>query len=235
MKSAYLVVGGGRMARHVAHYLDLLAVPYRVWTRHDPPDALSAAAAGVRAVLILVSDAALGPFVREHREALASARLVHFSGSARIPGVWCCHPLGSFGGSFHSAEVYRRVTFVCDPGPPEFAEVFPDLPNPHLVLDPELRPLHHALAVLSGNFTALLWRKAREEWGRIGVGPEAVAGYLETVVGNLRGDPTGSVTGPLVRGDDTTIAANLEALGEDPWAGVYRAVVQAVRTEERDP
>jgi hypothetical protein len=219
------------MARHMAHYFDLLEVGYRVWTRRDPPGALASRAVGARAVLLLLSDTAIHPFVKEHRQALGDAPLIHFSGSARIPGTWCCHPLGSFGAALHPPEVYRAVTFACDPGPPAFPELFPDLPNPHVILDPDLRPLHHALAVLSGNFTAFLWRKARREWAPMGIGPGAVSAYLETVVANLREDPEGSVTGPLTRGDDATVASNLEALGDDPWAGVYRAVVQALRWE----
>ena len=223
------------MARHMAHYLELLGVAYRAWTRGDGPQALLSRAAEVRAVLLLLSDDALQDFVHEHRERLGGALLIHFSGSARVPGAWCCHPLGSFGDVLHPPDIYRRVTFACDPGPPEFQDVFPDLPNPHVVLDPDLRPLHHALAVLSGNFTTLLWQKARGDWARMGIGPEAVSAYFETVANNLRTDPEGSVTGPLTRGDDDTVASNLSALGEDPWAEVYRAVLRAVRGERRRP
>jgi predicted short-subunit dehydrogenase-like oxidoreductase (DUF2520 family) len=127
--------------------------------------------------------------------------------------------------------LYRRIVFVCDPGPWRFTDLFPRLPNRHQVLDPELRPRYHALAVLSGNFTVLLWKKVREELARMGLPSEATEAYMETVFENLRVDPGGSLTGPLSRGDVETIRRNLQALGSDPFRDVYRAFVRAMGME----
>jgi hypothetical protein len=221
------------MARHLAHYLDLLGVPCRTWTRTMEEHELAELSRGVHAVVLLLPDRALAPFVEEHGGTLANRPLVHFSGTARVEGVQCCHPLGSFGRTLHREGLYRRITFVCDPGPLSFREIFPDLPNPHVVMQPDHRPLHHALAVLSGNFTVLLWQKALREWGHLGVPDAAGLAYLETVASNLAADSGGALTGPLARGDQETVAANLAALGADPWARVYRAVVAAVEAERR--
>lgn len=233
-EETYLLVGGGRMARHMAHYLGILGVAHRSWTRGMEEESLAEGARGARAVLLLIPDGALAAFVDGHAAALGGAPLVHFSGSARVEGVQCCHPLGSFGATLHPGSVYRRITFVCDPGPRSFPDLFPGLPNPHVVMKPELRPLHHALAVLSGNFTVLLWQKALREWGRLGVPREAGLAYLETVAANLSADAAGALTGPLARGDRETVQANLAALGNDPWAAVYRAVVAAVEAGGND-
>ena len=219
------------MARHMAHYLGLLGVPHRAWTRDMGEAALSSRARGVGAVLLLIPDDALASFVDRYGPVMEGAPLVHFSGSARVAGVQCCHPLGSFGGTLHPESLYRRITFVCDPGPRSFPELFPALPNPHGVIHPELRPLYHAMAVLSGNFTVVLWQKALDEWRRLGLPPEAGLAYLDTVAANLAVDPGGALTGPLARGDGETVRANLAALGDGPWAEVYRAVAGAAEAE----
>lgn len=223
----HLLVGGGRMARHLAHYLGLQGIPFRRWRRGDGAEALAERARGARTVVLLLSDGAIAPFAAEHDAALGSAPRVHFSGSLRVEGIQACHPLGSFGPVLHADDLYRRITFVCDPGPARFAELFPGLPNPHVVLDPALRPLYHALAVLSGNFSVLLWRKAREGFQEMGVPEEAVVSYRETVLRTLLEAGDEAVTGPLSRGDRETVAANLAALEGDPWGAVYRAVVEA--------
>ena len=55
--------------------------------------------------------------------------------------------------------------------------------------------------------------------------------YLATVASSITSDMGGSLTGPIARGDLGTVGANLDALGDDPWAGVYRAVLAAVKSD----
>ena len=204
-------------------------------------------------VLLLIPDDALDGFARQHDAALGAAPRVHFSGSARVEGVHCCHPLGSFGPHLLSEDLYRRIVFVCDTGGPGFPQLFPDLPNRHVALAREVaemgfpeiqwdyvrfpdlsqsdRGRYHAAAVLGGNFTVLLWKKAVDDLARLGLPPEAGETYMETVFENMRADLAGSLTGPLVRGDVGTVRENLRALGDDPFAEVYRAFVQAMGME----
>jgi len=224
----YLLVGGGRLARHLGHYFDLLGVPHVDWRRADGPEALGDVADGARAVLILVPDDAIGSFVDEHDARLGSAPRVHCSGSRAIEGVTGCHPLGSFGEALFPEQLYRSLHFVVEPGPVGFDELFPDLPNPHTEVREEDRVRYHGAAVLSGNFTAILWRRAAEIFEEVGLPRSAWGPYLETVALNIRADVGTAVTGPVVRGDSGTIEAHLAELGDDPWAGVYRAFLEAV-------
>ena len=219
------------MARHMGHYFDLLEIPWHGWHRGDGVPALERASRSAAAVLLLIPDSAIADFVRDHDRPLGRAPRVHFSGSVAVDGVQCCHPLGSFGRVLHTEGLYRRIVFVCDPKPRSFTDLFPRLPNRYQVLDPELRPRYHALAVLSGNFTVLLWKKVREELAHMGLPGEATEAYMETVFENLRVDPEGSLTGPLSRGDVGTIRRNLQALRSDPFRDVYRAFVRAMGME----
>lgn len=222
----YLLVGGGRLARHLDRYLDLLGIARTGWVREDGPEELARRAADARAVLLLVPDDAIEPFVAEHDDRLGSAPRVHFSGTRRVPGVAGCHPLGSFGPVLLPESVYRSIHFVTDPDGPGFAELFPDLENPHSEIPAGARVRYHAAAVLSGNFTAMLWRRAARTFEELGLPESAWTTYLETVAHNVRADVEASVTGPVVRGDAGTIAAHLEELGADPWADVYRAFLE---------
>jgi len=233
-EAPYLLVGRGRLARHLARYFDLLGVPYVDWARSDGPDALEARASGARAVVILIPDDRIESFVETHDRRLGDAPRVHCSGARRIEGVTGCHPLGSFGETLFSEQLYRSLHFIVEAGPPGsaassgFDDLFPDLPNPHTTIRDEDRVRYHGAAVLSGNFTAILWRRAAETFTTLGLPRSAWGAYLETVALNIRADVGSAVTGPVTRGDAGTIAAHLHELGDSPWAEVYRSILGAV-------
>lgn len=233
-EAPYLLVGRGRLARHLGHYFDLLGVPHVDWGRSDGPDALEARASGARAVLILIPDDRIEPFAEAHDRRLGDAPRVHCSGALRIEGVTGCHPLGSFGETLFSEQLYRSLHFVVEAGSPgtaasnRFDELFPDLPNPNTTIPDEDRVRYHGAAVLSGNFTAVLWQRAAEVFAALGLPRSAWGPYLETVALNIRADVASAVTGPVTRGDAGTIAAHLRELGDSPWAEVYRSILGAV-------
>jgi 3-methyl-2-oxobutanoate hydroxymethyltransferase len=227
----YLLVGGGRLARHLGHYFDLLGVPYVGWVREDGDERLARAAEGAHAVLLAIPDDAIAPFVREHDGRLGSAPRVHFSGARTVGGVTGCHPLGSFGESIFPDDLYRSIHFAVQAGGESFGAIFPDLPNPHTRIPAGSEVAYHTAAVLAGNFTAILWRRAAQAFERLGLPAAAWGAYLETVALNIHEDPESAVTGPVVRGDRGTILAHLDELGDDPWGGVYRAFLKAVGVE----
>jgi predicted short-subunit dehydrogenase-like oxidoreductase (DUF2520 family) len=138
------------------------------------------------------------------------------------------HPLMTFGHKLYAAEAYREITFVTERGRASFDHLFPELSNPHVAIDRVDRPLYHALCVLAGNGSTLLWRKAFGEFHRMGIPGTALETYLEAIASNLAasGDP---LTGPMARGDERTIRRNLEALEGDPYREVYRTLADAHR------
>lgn len=223
------IVGDGRMARHFTRYLQLSGIPHRSWSRRMSAEDLPARRlAGCRAALILISDDAIEPFLEQHAGGLAMPA-IHFSGSLVTPRAVGMHPLGTFADPLYDLSTYRSIAFVCDPRRPAFEEVFPELPNPHFTLDAALRPLYHALCVLAGNFTTILWEKLFLEFeGRLGLPREAAHPYLASVAATLRSGGASSLTGPLARGDQGTVRRNLEALADDDFGDVYRAFVRVV-------
>jgi len=221
------IVGDGRVARHFRHYLHLLGIPSCAWSRRAsacPPDeALRSCAT----VLLLVRDEAIVPFASAW-PALGEKRLVHFSGSLTTSVAEAAHPLMTFGPDLYDLDTYRSVPFVLDTGGTPLDQLLPGLPNPWFAIPAAARPYYHALCVMAGNFSMLLWLKLFEEFHhRFGIPASAAHPYLARTTANLLSEGGAALTGPLARGDETTIRANLEALEGDPFHAVYLAFVRA--------
>jgi len=221
------IVGNGRVARHFQHYFSLLGLSVCAWSRRlegpSPPDAL----ASCRTVLFLIPDAAIVPFI-EAWPALREKRLVHCSGSLVTPTAEAAHPLMTFGPELYDLADYQVIPFVLDAGGTPFAELLPGLPNPTFSIPAADRPYYHALCVMAGTFSTLLWVKLFDELQRrFDIPPSAAHPYLARVTANVMADASRALTGPLSRGDTDTIASNLHTLDGDPFQAVYAAFVRA--------
>jgi predicted short-subunit dehydrogenase-like oxidoreductase (DUF2520 family) len=221
------IVGNGRAARHIRHYFTLLGLPFVPWSRQEASAAPHETLSACGTVLLLIRDDAIVPFV-EAWPVLAHKRLVHCSGSLVTPVAEGAHPLMTFGHAVYTLDEYRRMAFVVDVGGTPFPELLPGLPNPWFAVPQADRPLYHALCVMAGNGSSLLWLKLFDTLERRFNVPAAAAyPYLARVAANLGTDGEAALTGPLTRGDRDTIAANLNALEGDPFQAVYAAFVRA--------
>jgi predicted short-subunit dehydrogenase-like oxidoreductase (DUF2520 family) len=88
------------------------------------------------------------------------------------------------------------------------------------------RTLYHAAAVIGGNFLVTLWRVATRLLEQAGAPPEAIVPLMTRTIENGF-----DLTGPIARGDWTTVEAHLAALEErDPdLVPLYRALAEATR------
>lgn len=233
-KPDLLLIGDGRLAGHLSRYFEQLGLHHQRWSRRMHregrcPDLKELAHPGARA-LLAISDEAIEPFVLGHPE-LEDALCIHFSGSLATPLAVGAHPLFSFAGTLYEREVYERIPFNLDEGSPPLPSLIPGLPNRFFYIDPQRRARYHALCVLAGNFTTLLWRKLIFEFeGEFGMRREQVLQYLDSVTRGLAGAGA-PLTGPLSRGDQATIRRNIEALKGDPFEVVYRAFVSAYQEQ----
>lgn len=224
-KLPYLLVGSGRLSRHLQHYFDLEGLRWRLWTRSQGRP-LADAMVGARAALLLISDDAIEPFLARHADP-AGPPWIHCSGSLSTPLATGFHPLMAFGDELYDRVVYRRMAFVCERGGRSFTSLFPELANPHFVIDPADKPLYHAICAMAGNFTTLLWLRAFEVFeGRLELPRSVLLPYLEQIADNLV-RATAPLTGPLARRDRRTIERHLAALAGDPFEPVYRSFVAA--------
>jgi predicted short-subunit dehydrogenase-like oxidoreductase (DUF2520 family) len=227
----YGLIGRGRVARHIAHYLELEGLPFVRWHRAMSLS-VQTAIAEADVVLLAISDDALEAFVADHPE-LWDRSPVHFSGSLVLAGVYGLHPLMTFGTELYDLETYRSIPFIGEHGGIGFGEVFPSLKNPSWTIDPDQKPLYHALCVLAGNCTTLLWSKAFDDFEeRLGLPPETLQPFLNRTCGNTSAVGREALTGPFSRGDVETIARDLRALDGDGFADVYRAFTAISGLEE---
>ncbi|MGK5086492.1 DUF2520 domain-containing protein [Bdellovibrionota bacterium FG-2] len=233
--SQFAVLGGGRMARHTAHYLKLLNLPFITWNRTQDLRALTNCLTNSSHILILVADSAIDEVALKAKSLLNETEVgektwVHFSGCLTTPHAIGAHPLSSFSDALFNQERYSQIPFMIET-PHKLADLLPGLPNPEYGIDPKLKPLYHSLCVLSGNFTTILWGKLFGELkDSFGIPPQASLPYLRAIFDNLETnalqDRKIPLTGPLARGDTATINANLTALANDPFEGVYQAFVK---------
>lgn len=223
----YLLIGNGRLARHFRYYLESLNLPFMTWHRGESLDALQRHLQKASHILFLIPDSAIEPFIHTYcRE--SHARRIHCSGRLVTPWAEGAHPLMTFGMDLYDADFYRHIPFVIEKEAVEFEQLLPGLPNPHCRLDSEKKALYHALCVMAGNFSCMLWQKVCEGFSAdLHLPIEMLRPYLHQQVENVLKDPSHALTGPLVRGDQATIEAHLQALQGDPFQSVYNCFVKA--------
>jgi predicted short-subunit dehydrogenase-like oxidoreductase (DUF2520 family) len=234
----YVIVGTGRVGTSMAAWLarfghDVATLSHAA-ARADPAGARAALAAA-DIVAAAIPDGALAGWAGTNREALEGRLAIHFSGALAVAGLWSYHPLFSFPRTALPGEVMDRIALQA--GAPPLAAVFPGAPNPEFTVPDADRALYHALAVLSGNFAAHLWNEAARIFAeRFVLPPEKVlAPYLAGIVDRFAESPLDSLTGPVARRDEATVAANLAALaGEPRLAALYRAFLASAWPERRE-
>jgi len=175
-------------------------------------------------VLLLVSDAAIPEVIRRY-PFLHDKTLVHCAGALSFPGIAGAHPLMTFSNGLYELDRYRQMPFIVESGH-RFVELLPGLPNPHFEIALEHKARYHALCVMAGNFSQILWQGVATRFGRFGLPAAALAPYLRQVTENFIAASGSALTGPLSRGDFATIERNLAALSGDGLQGLYKAFLE---------
>jgi predicted short-subunit dehydrogenase-like oxidoreductase (DUF2520 family) len=227
--SSYLVIGDGRVARHFKRYFEFEVLPFFSWSRrHNTEIELLDWVTRASHVLLLINDGAIETFLHEN-PCLQNRVCVHMSGALSMAGAVSAHPLMTFSDHLYDLAFYRSIPFVIERGH-SLQWLLPGLRNPSFDLAPQHRVLYHALCVLTGNFTVLLWEKAFREFAdQFDLPKEVLIPYLTQTAKNLAAASAGEsvLTGPLVRGDLATIDRHLGVLVDDPFRDVYLAFTTA--------
>lgn len=232
----YAIVGGGRLARHFSEYFRLLEIPHTCWTRdrrsrfntYSLPDAeqrLKKTISNANRVLLLITDKDIAALLKQYTF-LHEKQLIHCSGSQGIPGVAGAHPLMTFTDSLYELDTYQKVPFMIDAGS-KFNQLFPGLPNPHFMINAEDKARYHAMCVMAGNFSQLLWKGISDRFEQQFEFPATTLHpYLKQVAENFIQTPESALTGPLTRDDQQTITRNLNSLDGDSLRDLYAAFVR---------
>lgn len=226
---SFLIVGSGRVARHIQNYFNLLNTPYDHWDRSQDPIAIQNKVLKATHVYLAISDSALEGFYRQKLEGLEKT-VVHFSGTLHIKDCISAHPLMTFGPEMYDLEFYKQIFFtLC--GNKSFSEAFPMLSNAHTTITPEQKPFYHALCVMGGNFTAALTKKMTQEMRDFGIPAQACKLFIERSVENAIEHPQLGLTGPIVRKDSSLVEQHLQALQNDNYKSIYEAFLKTLWPE----
>lgn len=229
---AYLIIGNGRVARHMACYFDFLGIPYTQWHRGMAEEALQQQAQAATHILLLIRDDAIVDFAQFHLSNISAIK-IHFSGALVADGIVGAHPLMTFGSDLYSLEKYTSIPFVVEEDAPDFAALLPGLSNSHATIRKEDKAKYHALCAMAGNFSCLLWQKLMRDFESDFNLPAGIAhAYLRQQTENLIADADGALTGPLARGDHATIHKHMQALKDDPFGAVYQSFISAYRAQQ---
>lgn len=226
---SYLLIGSGRVARHLAHYFHLSNINFASWDRSQDPHALARKVSLSTHVLLAISDSALEGFYRQHLEGLDKT-VVHFSGAHHFEGMISAHPLMTFGPELYELEFYKKIHFMLT-GVDSLNLALPGLNNPFSVISVSDKARYHAYCVLGGNFVTLLVSKMLFGFADLNVPPEAAQIYLEKILANTLAAPTKALTGPLIRKDAETVRANLNSLEGDPYLLIYQSFLKTLWPE----
>jgi len=231
----YAIVGGGRLARHFSEYFRLLGAPYTNWARDhrsllntfthtDKETRLRETVRSADRVLLLVSDDAIAALLKQY-PFLHEKQLIHCSGTSSFPGIAGAHPLMTFADSLYDFDTYQSVPFVCETGQ-DFSELFPAFPNPHFAISVEDKARYHAMCVMAGNFSQVLWKGVSDRFEQqLELPAGTLHPYLSQVADNFIQAPESALTGPLSRNDQHTIERNIHSLEGDALQDLYRAFV----------
>jgi len=176
----------------------------------------------------------------------AGQYVVHCSGaasldimeSARLPGagVGSFHPCQSFATVEQAIRNLRGSTFAIEAEPP-LSEILQSmaeaLGGTWIRLSRGDKPLYHAAAVFASNYLVTVVKVATDLFGHFGLsGQEAVDVLMPLLQGTVRNIETVGLpqclTGPIARGDVTTIGKHVDALGQrEPEAlNLYRELAR---------
>lgn len=219
------ILGAGRMATQFKIALDALQIPYTSWLRSEGNFTLSAKVKNAKRILLLVPDKFISCIVDENEELFKNKILIHFSATHRDPRILGFHPLGTF--NKEQKIDFSIVHFHSVHPESLFREALPFLKNNYLQLSEEKTQSYHALCVMAGNFSAILWKAFFKEMKKLGVSQAAAHSYFEMFAANVARNPDTAVTGPLVRNDVPTLEKNMNSLKDKKELfEIYKAFVQ---------
>jgi len=224
-KSEYLIVGNGKLAKHIACYFSQKKIPFKQWSRSGKvgPEKLLRSS---EKILLAISDTSIEPFINKWKPEAGKGKIfIHFSGALSLPQAESAHPLMTFSNNLYSAEFYEQIPFVTEKGKLKFTILFPELKNPHFEIEPGKKPLYHALCSIGGNLPVILWQYFQKEMEKnFGLPKNALLPYLNKILENFSLEEN-SLTGPLARGDFSTIEKHRLALNNSKILNVYNSFV----------
>jgi len=246
-----LIVGCGRMATHWGFYLKSLGISFNQWHRGLEVDFPNASPFSF--IFLALPDDSIASFYEKNLRNFKGTT-VHFSGSFYHQKIVGCHPLCSFGPKLYEPRFYRNIPLVFDDpsfaknfittgtntntntntntrtgkanfNSQQIQSLWNQLPNPTYFIKPEKKALYHSLCVLSANLPQMIWQECSKQADDLGLPKNILSSLLEKTFSNFIQNPEACLTGPLARGDQSTLQRGLESLASNPLLPFYRDAI----------
>ncbi len=218
-----LLIGSGRLARHLQHWNSLLQIKNNLltWNRSENPNLLPSLIQQCGLIWLAISDSAIVPFFEKHLIS-TSVITVHFSGALSDPRIKGAHPLMSFPETYLADSVYNKIG-IATSGNEDLSQLLPNFRNKSFTIPDSEKSLYHALCVVSGNFPQMLWAEVGKQFQQQNVPTEFFEIYLSQILNNFLILKEKSLTGPLVRKDKMTMQKNEMALSGTKLQSIYHS------------
>jgi hypothetical protein len=106
----YLIIGSGRLAGHLSHWLRLNNLEFYSWSRSGNSYLQLEEFANQSDVAILaISDNYIEDFIQQ-TPAISNKALIHCSGCLSLDNAIGLHSLMSFGYKLYDDEIYKKIT-----------------------------------------------------------------------------------------------------------------------------
>lgn len=234
----FRVIGPGRAGRSLQ--LALEAAGWRALAPLGRGDDVTAAAVGADVVVIATPD----HLIADVAAAITPGRaaVVHLAGSLGLDVLApherraSVHPIVALPEPVAGAERLRGAWFAVA-GDPVGREIVAALDGRGIDVADDNRALHHAAAVIASNHVVALLGQVERVAAEAGMPLDAYLDLVRATVDNVATlGPARALTGPVARGDWSTVARHLDALPHDERGGYLAMVELAARLlAEREP
>ena len=225
-----LLIGRGRLAQHLLYWNSLLNKPNQIvtWNRQQPLDQLKESLQQVEIVWLAISDSAIVSFFEKHLEN-SPKKCVHFSGALNDSRIFSAHPMMSFPLENFDPPVYSKIYFGLT-GTNQLQDIMPGFENSSFQISSEQKALYHALCVVAGNFPQMLWLESENRLNSLNVPSAAFETYIQQCLKNYLNLKDKSLTGPIMRGDQSTMTANQNALSDSKLQSIYQTFAKEFKS-----
>ncbi len=214
----YAVIGQGKLASHLCHWLKLENLEFVSMSRNSDFSKLTQ----VDIILLAVSDSSVETFYNQHPQ-FHIKRWIHFSGTVDVEGMLNLHPMMSFSSELFEKSFYRNLCWVTTNSVEDFKDLLPITLSQIKELSLSHRRKYHALCVLAGNIPHLIWNDLEPLFQELQIEKEDFHKYVKVSTENFLQQR--APTGPIVRRDFETIETNLASLPIE-YQKIYKSVLE---------
>ncbi|PIU00436.1 MAG: hypothetical protein COT74_05780 [Bdellovibrionales bacterium CG10_big_fil_rev_8_21_14_0_10_45_34] len=240
--TSYLIVGDGRLGRHLFHWLQLKKQPawkvsFRSWREISESQRNSTSISPTH-VLLATRDADLQEAAELISLRAPQASVCHFSAVVNIEPVPSYHPLMTFSSEkLYDEQFYDHIRFVspnslssfCDHLPAFRENAFSEIPEAQ-------RALYHSLCVLGSSGISLMLLAMDSLWQqRLPIPVKDFRSLALQSLKNYMESGEGAITGPIVRSDEETLQRNIQSLRDNQLQELYKLTIKIFKEVVREP